>query len=248
MTDDFPWLQPGSRFPDTRISIVERLRSGDVDVRTGAFGQFATGYWRPVYKYLRLKWRLDGDDAADATQSFLAAAFAKDWLTRYDPAQARFRTFLRVCVDRFVMNRQKAESAQRRGGGAHSVSLDFPSAEQELAARQLGTGPDAGDLFDQEMLRELFTRALARVRAECERTGKPVPLRVFERYDLDPPDGLSYADVAREFAIPVTQVTNHLAAVRRLFRTFALEELRAISGTEDEFRAEARALFGVTLP
>lgn len=246
MTDDFPWLQPGSRFPDTRISIVERLGSADADVRRDAFNQFATGYWKPVYQYLRLKWNLAGDDAADATQAFLATAFAKEWLGRFDPAQARFRTFLRVCVDRFVMNRQKAEAAQRRGGTAEVVPLDFPAAERELAAR---AGPsDVERLFEDEVVRELMTRALAAVRAECEQAGKLVPLRVFERYDLDPPDGLTYADVAREFAIPVTQVTNHLAAVRRIFRARALEELRAISGTDEEFRADARALFGLTLP
>jgi DNA-directed RNA polymerase specialized sigma24 family protein len=248
VTDDLPWLSPGSRFPDTRISIVERLRSADSDVRTEAFGQFATGYWKPVYKYLRLKWRLDGDDAADATQAFLASAFEKAWLARFDPAQARFRTFLRVCVDRFVMNRRKAESAQRRGGAAAMVSLDFASVEGELAGRELSAGAEADDVFDREVVREVFARALAAVRAECERSGKEVPLRVFVRYDLDPPDGLTYADVAREFAIPVTQVTNHLAAVRRLFRARALEELRVISGTDAEFRAEARELFGITLP
>jgi len=248
VTDSFPWLAPGSRFPDTRVSIVERLRSSDGEVRTGAFGQFATGYWRPVYKYLRLNWRLDDDDAADATQAFLATAFEKDWLGRFDPGVARFRTFLRVCVDRFVMNRKQAESAQRRGGAAEIVALDFPSAERELAGRAREASADAEAVFDREMVRELFGRALAAVRAECDRTGKAVPLRVFERYDLDPPDGLSYADVAREFAIPVSQVTNYLALVRRLFRARALDELRAICGSEDEFRAEARALFGLALP
>jgi hypothetical protein len=40
-------------------------------------------------------------------------------------------------------------------------------------------------------------------------------------------------------------VTNHLHAARRQFREIALDHLRAISATEDEFRREARDLFGI---
>ena len=40
-------------------------------------------------------------------------------------------------------------------------------------------------------------------------------------------------------------MTNHLHAARRRFRELALINLRALVGTEDEFRAEAREVFGL---
>jgi hypothetical protein len=40
-------------------------------------------------------------------------------------------------------------------------------------------------------------------------------------------------------------VTNWLAAARRDFRGFALDVVRELTATEEEFRAEARRLFGV---
>jgi hypothetical protein len=46
-------------------------------------------------------------------------------------------------------------------------------------------------------------------------------------------------------SVPVTQVTNYLAWARREFRRIVLEELRELSGSEEEFRREARALLGV---
>ena len=40
-------------------------------------------------------------------------------------------------------------------------------------------------------------------------------------------------------------MTNHLAYARREFRRIALERLREMTGSEEEFRREARALLGV---
>ena len=47
--------------------------------------------------------------------------------------------------------------------------------------------------------------------------------------------------------MPVTQITNHLAAVRRAFRAAALAHLRELTASDEEFRAEARDLFGVDM-
>jgi len=40
-------------------------------------------------------------------------------------------------------------------------------------------------------------------------------------------------------------VTNYLAFARREFRRIALEKLREMTASEEEYRREARALFGV---
>jgi len=245
VTDSLPWLSGSSRFPATRVSVLERLRSLEPEVRSAAFGDLVTGYWKPVYKYLRLKWRQDEHDAADTTQGFLAAAFEKSYFEGFDPARARFRTFLRVCLDRFVMNQQAAQRAERRGGGAGTVPLDFPGVEGEVARLSSDQPADADAFFRHELVRELFTRCVADVRDECERGGRRTAFRVFERYDLEQPDGVTYADLAREFAIPATQVTNYLAAVRRMFRGRVLEQLHALCGSDEEYRAEARELLGL---
>ncbi len=120
------------RFPATRRSVLERVRSADDGIRREAFGDLAAGYWKPSYHYLRLQWRLTPEEAEDAVQAFFATAFEKQYVERYDPAQSKFRTFLRVCLDRFVQNLRKAAAAEKRGGGAALLSLDFPGAEREL--------------------------------------------------------------------------------------------------------------------
>ncbi len=66
---------------------------------------------------------------------------------------------------------------------------------------------------------------------------------MFTQYDLAG-ERPSYADVAAALAITVAQVTNDLHVARRRFREIALDELRAMTATDEEFRGEARDLFG----
>ena len=214
-------------------------------MRHAAFGDLAEGYWRPSYHYLRLQWRLAPEAAEDAVQAFFTVAFEKGYLEKYDPSKARFRTFLRVCLDRFVQNLQKAEHAARRGGLSERLSLDFPGAERELAERAIADLGDPDQFFRDETIRALFGRALESLRRACDAEGKPQVFRVFERHDVRPGDGTSYATVARELNLSVAQVTNHLHASRRRFRELILTHLRDLVADDHEFRAEARDLLGL---
>ena len=234
-----------SAFPPTRHSVIERLRREDPADRTAAFGDLVEGYWKPVYKHLRTTWRLSPEDAQDLTQAFFSDAFQKAWLEKYEPGKARFRTFVRVCVDRFAMNARQASARMKRGGDVRTVSLDFDEAEHEVRAQSLASSPDAEDFFRQEFVRALFQRAVNETRAEMERSGRAVHFKLFERYDIDPSDGASYAALAQEFGLTESQVTNHLAVVRRTFRGHALTALRGLCAGDEEFRREARELFGM---
>ncbi|HUE84473.1 MAG TPA: sigma-70 family RNA polymerase sigma factor [Vicinamibacterales bacterium] len=233
-------------FPPTRLSVVARTRSADEETRQLAFAAIIEAYWKPVYKYLRLKWRLDPDQAADLTQEFFAATLEKDVLGRFEPERGRFRTYLRVCVDGFASNARKAERRLKRGGGMRPVPLDFETAEGEIVRHEPAVPADVDELFYQEWVRALFQRAVADLKAWAQASGRDAMFAVFERYDLSESaaDRPTYAAVAREFGLTPTTVTNHLAAMRRQFRRLVLERLRDLTTTDDEFEAEARRLLG----
>ena len=80
-------------FPNTRLSVVARTRSGDEETRRVAYATIIEAYWKPAYKHLRMKWSLDPDTAADLTQEFFTSTLEKDIVERYDPERSRFRTF-----------------------------------------------------------------------------------------------------------------------------------------------------------
>ncbi len=238
------------RFPETRHSLVDAIRNEDPGVRRDAFEQLIASYWKPVYKYVRLKWSAGNEEAKDLTQGFFTDALARPTLERYDPSKARFRTWLRICLDGFVTNQRKARGRLKRGGEVRHLPVDFDGAEGELSRHEPRFEADAEALFRQEWLRGLLSAAVDELRRQSSGDGREVAFAIFERYDLEgreaerPP---SYSDLAGEFGVPVTKVTNALHTMRRRFRDTVLEQLHRICASEREFRAEALEIFGVDL-
>jgi RNA polymerase sigma factor (sigma-70 family) len=238
----------GSAFPTTRYSVIAASGSADPEARRSAFAVIAETYWKPVYKYVRLRWQASPEEAEDLTQAFFARAFEKDFFRSYDASKARFRTFLRTCLDGFVANERKASQRLKRGGGVQIVSLDFKTAEGELRQHDLPVPADMEEFFDREWARSVFSLAVDALRGHYRVTDRERYFRAFERYDLEAPDAgthLTYAGLAAELGVTVTDVTNYLAAARRQFRAFVLERLRELTGSDDEFRAEAKRWLGV---
>ena len=237
----------GNQFPATRHSLVQALNSADPEFRRRAFDTLVRSYWKPVYKYVRLRWHADPEDAEDLTQDFFAQAFEKGHLDKYDPSKARFRTFLRVCVDGAVANARKAGARLKRGGGVIFVPMDFPAAERETLAVQADQGDGPDEFFRREWIRSLFELGLGRLENECRSTGKQTSFELFRRYDVERERGISaptYAGLATAFGIPETQVTNLLAHARRRFRHHVLEVLTELTASDQELAAEARDILG----
>ncbi|HEY9226774.1 MAG TPA: sigma-70 family RNA polymerase sigma factor [Gemmatimonadaceae bacterium] len=206
-------------------------------------------YWKPVFTYIRLRWNASEQDAEDLTQDFFSSAFEKEFLVRYDAGRARFRTFLRTCVDHMVMNAAKASSRAKRGGGTTAVPLDALSSDDAAFVAD-ASSDEMDELFRQEWIRSVFEQAVDRLRAECQSTGKGVQLAIFEKYDVVGPSSTppSYASLATEHGVPETQVTNYLAFARRRLRHHVLETLAALTATDEELAAEAREILGVEIP
>ena len=237
---------PLHKFPVTNHSAIAGARSDDRSVRQRAFETILTSYWKPAYKYIRLKWQADNEDAKDLTQGFFADAFEKNHFAAYDARKASFQTFLRTCLDGFIANQRKAGQRLKRGGGVDHYQLDFADAENELAAHAASSTLSAEDYFHREWVRWMFTLAVEAFRQRCVDSGHSIHFQLFERYDLNDDDReVSYASLAAEFELEPATVNNYLAAARRDFRRLVLERLREITATDEEFRTEARSLLGV---
>jgi RNA polymerase sigma factor (sigma-70 family) len=242
---------PMAGFPPTRHSVVQAVASNDTAARRAAFETLVSGYWKPVYRYLRLRWNAPVDEAQDLTQGFFTELFESGRLGRYDVGKARFRTFLRLCLDGYVINVRKAGRRLKRGGGRTPLALDFTDAEGEPCSLELPVEQDLDALFHHEWVRALCAHALQRLRERCEAGGRSTAFAILQAYDIEDagPEGRpTYAALAARHGLPVTQVTNYLARLRRELRVLILERLRELTADEREYRAEARALLGVDPP
>ena len=222
--------------------MIEAALGDDVVERRRAVEVLIAAYWKPVCGYVRLKWRRSDEDAQDLTQGFFTRALENGFFQSYDSEKAAFRTWLRVCLDGFVANELQSGRRLKRGGGMAVEPLDAESALSD--GTSLGTSLE--DYFYKEWVRSVFELAVNELRQSCDARGKQVQMRLFERYDLEE-EKTTYQQVAAEFGLAATDITNYLAWTRREFRRIVLEKLRELTANDREFRAEARALLGVVI-
>ena len=235
-------------FPQTRRSVVLAVGSASPEERARALDVLVAAYWRPVFRHVRARWRQDDEDARDLAQGFFAAALERGWLAKFDPGRGKFRTYLLTCLDGFVAKEKRAGRRLKRGGDATFVPLESTGEDGESRELPLPDGTDIEAEFQREWARSLFALAVGSLRARCAAAGKEVAFTLFERYDIEgaeADDRPSYAQLAADHGLPVTQVTNHLHWARRELRAAVLDKLREITASEEEYRSEARALLGV---
>jgi DNA-directed RNA polymerase specialized sigma24 family protein len=225
-----------SSFPETHVSLVVALSSDDPSMRARAVDLVVRAYRAPVIAVLRRQWSLDVADAEDLAHDFFAHALEREWLSRYDRARGRFRTFLRSCLQDFASTAHQAAHRLKRGGHLVAVPLDESTAPV-TEATSIASSSRVG--------RSVLTLSLERLNAECIGAGRQATYDVFVAHDVegadDPP---RYSDLATRFGIPVTQVANYLHWARGRFRGHVLDTLRALTASDSEFRDEARALLG----
>jgi RNA polymerase sigma factor (sigma-70 family) len=235
-------------FPQTHRSVVLAVRSASPEERARALDVLVAAYWRPVFRHVRARWREDEEDARDLAQGFFATALERGWLERFDPERGKFRTYLLTCLDGYVAKERRAGRRLKRGGDATFVPLETTGADGESRELPLPDGTDIEAEFQREWARSLFALAVESLRRRSEAAGKEVAFALFERYDIEGAEDRnrpSYAELAADHGLPVTQVTNHLHWARRELRVAVLDKLREITASEEEFRSEARALLGV---
>jgi RNA polymerase sigma-70 factor (ECF subfamily) len=221
---------PHDRFPSTQLSLLEATTAG---LSSEAQGRVIALYWKPVYRFIRLKFHKNNEDAKDLTQGFFAAALQRDFFARFDPVKASFRTYLRMAVERFAATQHAAANRQKRGG-----DIEFETVGEQVIATE---SPEHA--FEREWQRQLLCLALDDLRAHCDSSGKQLQFRVFQDYDLADGDRPSYAELAARHGISEASVTNYLAWARRMLFGFVTERLRGTTSGTRELREEMRRVW-----
>ena len=227
-----------SKFPATHRSAIVASGSAEPEERRRAFEKIVAAYWKPVYTFIRFKWPQSNEDAKDLTQAFFTRAMEKGFFKDYRPEKASFRTFVRTCVMNFIINESKSANRLKRGGGVETVT-----AQEALDEAEEPSTPSLDEFFEREWVRHMFELAVDDLREMCNAKSKATHFAIFERYDLGA-EKTAYADLAVEFGMALTDVTNYLAWSRREFRRLVLERIREITGDDTEFRNEARVILG----
>ena len=165
-----PGLDGGAaRFRTTQWTVV-LAAGGDGPQSDAALDAFCRTYWYPLYAFLRRRGE-PAEDAGDLVQGFFAQLLAQSWLSGVERRDTRFSTLLLTIFQRFLTSEHRRATAEKRGGGAVPLSIDFTQAEAWFGAEPV-THETPERIFERRWALAVLDGALARLREECNTTGR----------------------------------------------------------------------------
>jgi RNA polymerase sigma-70 factor (ECF subfamily) len=208
-------------FLTTRWSLVLAAGQGGEPRARAALGELCQTYWYPLYAYVRRR-GFSTEDAQDLTQSFFARLLERNTVGSADPQRGRFRAFLLSALKNFLANEWDKVSAQKRGGGAVPLSLDFRLADQRFA-REPEDPRTPERAYERSWALSVLERVLDRIGEGYRARGRGALFDALRPALVGGEASEPYAEIARRLGTSEGAVK---VAAHRLRGTFR-EELRA---------------------
>lgn len=222
--------EPVDRFPTTQWSMVRAAQGARTPDGRQALEQLCETYWYPVYAFLRSR-TAQAADAEDLTQGFFASLLGLGSLDAVRPEFGRFRAFLLASAKHYLSAERARGSAQKRGGGARWLPLDFASADARYRLEASpGVNPEA--LFEHQWARAVFEAAEEKLRQEFAAAGKAIRFEAFRQYLTAEEEPDSYAEVAAGLEMSETAVKVAVHRARRRFGRLLREQVAQAVATE----------------
>ena len=202
-----------------------------------ALEELCSIYWYPLYAFIRRKGN-DPDRALDLTQDFFARLLEKEILTAVDRCKGRFRAFLRVACENFLIDtwRQKHEVS------ATAIPIDGRTAEGRYVIEPADNmTPER--LFDRAWAFTLLDRVLAVLAAEYAETGPDQALQRAQGCPDRRQGSRAAAEMAERLDMSESAVHTATHRLRKRYREILEEQIAATLDDPSERDDEIRSLF-----
>jgi hypothetical protein len=232
---------PAAVPPSDYSSIVLTAQFGSEQERTGAIEHVIATHWKPLYKYLRLRYEIASSEAEAMMQGFLTEVQSKGFLDEFDGGKLHIRSFLRVKLDEFA-TRQKTTPIE-----GPALPIDCSMAEEELRTEQREPSQSPEEYFESEWLRNIFTLAVEELYGTLQQQGKTVQFFLFLRHDLQQGTGgerLPLDELAKELSISPDTAKIYLKETRGTYQGVVTDLIQSLTTSSVEFRKEVRLMFG----
>lgn len=230
----------GEVFLTTHWSLIQGVDSSSKDKSRPLIGLLMNRYWKPIYCYLRRK-GCDNEQAKDLTQGFFhEVVLERHLIENADAAKGRFRSFLLMALDRYLVNVQQRETAQKRMPKGKLVPIDMVEPPELPETLMSSTAEYA---FCYAWISDLLERVLQQVEAKCYEDGKTVHWCIFRDRLLKPiiekTDPVSIKELCDRYDIEdSSKVSNMIVTVKRRFQTILKQHLRDTVISDDYVQAE----------
>ena len=225
----------GQAFLTTHWSLIEKAQSKDEGNRA-LIGLLLGKYWKPVYCYLRRK-GYDNEQAKDLTQGFFhEVVLGRGLIQKADQSKGRFRPYLLLALDRYLINVREEAAAQKRIPRDKLVSLDqFDPPDLPQSVTQ--SAPE--ETFNYAWVSALLEQVLAEVQTKCRERDLMLHWQVFTdrivRPILNRSEPFSMKEICDRYGIADTiKASNMITTVKRLFQTTLKQHVRnSVMSDED---------------
>ena len=240
MSAEEPPSGSGQWFATTHWSVVLAAGAGDATKSSAALETLCRTYWPPIYGFVRRLGHAP-HDAQDLTQEFFSRLLERNQVSAADPERGRFRNFLLITLKHFLNDQHKWNTAQKRGGGSLTFSIDDEeSGLAQLIALAASQSPERE--FDRRWALALLERALDVLRRECGAAGKA---RLFESLRPFLEQGTRHGEAAKlaaELGLTPNAMAVSIHRLRARYRELVREEIAAIVSSPDQVEDELRYL------
>ncbi|HSJ04440.1 MAG: RNA polymerase sigma factor [Verrucomicrobium sp.] len=236
-----------SAFPNTQwTAVVSAACSDNTERRQQALSGLCQDYWRPLYAFSR---RLGHDvhDAQDLTQGFFAYLLQHGVLHTASRELGTLRTFLLKIFQRYIRDVKDRDSALKRGGGMHFISLNAgelgEACDVDMAALET---PELS--YDRAWAHEVLRGALQQLGNTEKAAGRGRLFEVLESC-LNPEtiNETNYGNAAAQLGMTQEAVRQIVSRLRKKFRECLRSKIAATLHEPDDERIdeELRALRAV---
>jgi hypothetical protein len=228
-------------FAPTQWSLVDRAAQSGLEGRR-ELGVLLQRYLPALRAHLRIQKRLSAEQVEELLQGFVAEKVVEQNLVAHaDQAKGKFRSFLLIALDRFVIDQnRRACAAKRAAREGAEVSLDDQAAAGMGA---IARNPEPSRQFNIAWAQELIRETLGRMKKECEESGQWDVWVIFESRVLCPAfDGeqpISYEDLVQRLNLQAPiQAANLLTTAKRKFTRILRSVVGEYAGDEKRIDQE----------
>ncbi len=217
--------------------------SSDTTRARDALAALCQGYWYPLYAYVRRR-GYSPHDAEDLTQEFFARFLEHHWVSSANREKGRFRTFLLSAMTHFLADEWDKARAQKRGGGAPLLPLQFETAETRYI-REPADNATPKQHFEKRWAMTLLEQVLNRLGKEYAEDGKAELFAALNPCLVGERSTQPYEVLGRELGISESAVKSAVHRLRQRYRQLIREEIAHTVAGPEEVEEELRYLVAV---
>lgn len=228
-----PMSSSPTPFPNTRWTLLQKLRDGSESDARAALETLCRAYWAPLYAVARYE-GMNEHDAQDAVQGFFESVLERDTFAKADAAQGKLRSLLLKAFSNFTHTEWRKTQRQKRGAGAEHLPLHgIGSTEGRVSQDLQATDITMEKIYAREWARAVLDRGLASLRQFYEQRGQMDRFTLLQGPLLHDDDASSLDALASSAGMAPGALRTALHRMRTQFRAHIERELSTTLDTSD---------------